>query len=542
MTIMPRRSPAILLAVSVASTLSLRVEHAAHHAEGAKPASPSAAGFDWGLELPKDAVPRRLSRTFSFRGPEPTLLGELPGPGCIRRIWVTGQNIGREVVLRITFDGAETPHVEAPLSDFFGAMHNLADRGEPYRINTPFLAVKPKNGFTCYLPMPFAESARIEVIGGERSSRLYYFIDWHEYPGQELAEPLRFCARWRREAPVRDYADEFLMLDADGPGRLVGFVYSVDMLQSRHEMRWSHGGADNIYINGDGEHPAFLRGIGGEDTFGTSYSGGDYVAQTSIFSDMPFYIQKDDEGDRQKLVGYRFFVQDAIPFRRSLHVRFGARAHDVAATVYWYSARPVRPFFEMPPIEKRLPGSTLRKGEYDLPLPETGRWWIAGPFPVPFEHLLPTGDDFDADEPFHGRAWREFQALRGFVEFNHVYRPEPTNANSPTLDAVAVARCTLDSPRKTTARLTLAWDDRLVIRVNDGEPIDLGVQEFPRRREIEVPLEAGPNRIALWLSNTSAEQLRRADLERPFGVTHGGWNFSFRAVTAEGDVLVPQAD
>jgi len=37
----------------------------------------------------------------------------------------------------------------------------------------------------------------------------------------------------------------------------------------------------------------------------------------------------------------------------------------------------VRPFFVMPPVEQRLPGSELRR-EYDLPLPDSGRWWFAG--------------------------------------------------------------------------------------------------------------------------------------------------------------------
>jgi hypothetical protein len=499
------------------------------------------SALEWNLDLPARPVSRRISRHFSFKGPEPTVLADIEGPGCIRRFWITGNNIGRDVVLRIYFDGHPVPYVEAPLNDFFGAMHNLMDRPYPhdhsrrerpdeaYVLNTPFLAIKPKSGMTAYFAMPFATRARFEVTGSERATGLYYTIDWHDYPGQVLTEPMRFAARWRREAPVRDYADEFILLDADGPGQLIGFIHSVDMLQSRQIMRWSHAGADNIYIDGDGDHPAHLRGIGGEDTFGTSYSGGDYLPQTSLFSDMPFYIQKDPEGDRQKLVGYRFFVHEAIHFQQSLHVRFAARAHDVAGMVYWYTAKPVRPYFEMPPREQRLPGSQVRRGEFDLPLPDTGQWWIAGPLPEGrFEHELPTGPDFDPAEPLHGSVWRQYDALRGFVDFNHVYRPPPSNANSPSMDAVAVARATLTSPADTTAALTLAWDDQLVLRVNDGQPIDLGTQTYVRGKKVEVPLRKGENTIALWLSNQ-------------MGLTRGTWVFSFRAVTAEGQLLLPRA-
>lgn len=485
--------------------------------------------FDWGLNLPDHPVSRRLGRNFSFRGPAPEVLGDIQGPGCIRRIWVTGKNIGREVTLRIYFDGQPVPYVEAPLADFFGVMHNLANPGEPPVINTPFLDVKPKNGFTSFFPMPFAKSARIELAGSGKNSSIYYMIDWHEYPDRELREPMRFCARWRREAPVRDYQDDFIMLDADGPGRLVGFAYGVDMLQSRQQMRWSHAGADSIYLDGDGNQPAYLRGIGGEDTFGTSFGGADYKPQSALFADMPYFIQKDEAGDMQKLAAYRFYVHDAIRFRDSIHMRFANRAHDVASTVYWYSTKPVRPFFTMPPVEKRLPGSEVRRGEYDLPLPDSGQWWIAGPFPSGFTEPPPATGTFDPAQPFRDHAWQRFAALHGFVEFNHVFRPAPNNSNSLTLDGVAVARSTLNAPAATNATLTLAWDDNLVLQVNGEKAIDLGVQPYLRARKIEVPLVAGNNIVTIRLSNS-------------VGLTRGAWNFSFRCVTADGRILLPRAE
>ena len=136
---------------------------------------------------------------------------------------------------------------------------------------------------------------------------------------------------------------------------------------------------------------------------------------------------------------------------------------------------------------------------------------------------------FDPVQPFHQRPWKKYSALHGFVEFNHVFRPAPSNANSPTLDGVAVARCTLDAPRNTKATLTLAWDDQLVLQVNDGAPLDLGTQPYLRAKTIEVPLIQGRNVVALRLGNT-------------VGLTRGAWNFSFRCVTAEGELLLPQAD
>lgn len=499
-------------------------------------AAESVGDFQWGLKLPAKGVPRRVSQG-GVRGTarQPLVLADIQGAGCIRRLWITGVKPGRQYILRMVFDGAATPHVEAPLADFFGVMHNMAERNEPYRVDTPFFAVKPKNGFTCYLPMPFAKSARVELVcddpqserADDSSTVLYYILDWLEYAPGELTEPMRFCARWRREAPVRDYADDFLMLDADGPGRLVGFVHSVDMLQSRFQMRWSHAGADNIYIDGDTRNPAYLRGIGGEDSFGTSFGGNEYIPGTSLFSDMPFYMQKDPLGEKQKLVGYRFFAPDPIYFERSLQLRFGSRAHDDAATVYWYSSSPVRPYYKLPPLAKRLPGSEVRRGEFDLALPNTGQWWIAGPFPSASPPAWPASGPLDVTKPIEGKSWQKYDALRGFVEFNHVYRPDATNRNSPTLvDMAAMAGCTLVSPTDTRAELTLGWDDALVLRINDDSPIDLGTQTYLKGRTVKAPLKKGSNQVVVWLNNT-------------VGLTRGAWNFSFHAETADGKELLP---
>ena len=63
-------------------------------------ASPS-SNFDWGLNLPDNPVPRRVAKNLKFQGPNPFVLAEINGPGCIRRFWVTGNNIGRDVILRI---------------------------------------------------------------------------------------------------------------------------------------------------------------------------------------------------------------------------------------------------------------------------------------------------------------------------------------------------------------------------------------------------------------------------------------------------------
>ena len=100
------------------------------------------------------------------------------------------------------------------------------------------------------------------------------------------------------------------MLDADESGRAgrVRLRRGHAAKPAGDAFRGGRAGGDRIYLDGDGDEPAYLRGLGGEDTFGISYGGNEYKAQSSLFADMPYYVQKDAEGDKQKLAAYRFFV------------------------------------------------------------------------------------------------------------------------------------------------------------------------------------------------------------------------------------------
>ncbi len=498
----------------------------------ANPAGPSVAQTHLdSLRLPPHPVPDRLSLTRAIPSKQKRTYAQLDGPGCIRHIWVAmrpNENANRQVILRFYFDDEPVPHVEAPVGDFFGVMH-----GKPfYPIDTPYLSVKSQSGYNCYFPMPFAKNARIEFEAGPSRQQVYLMVDWHRYPGQTMTEARRFCARWRREMPTQRYGEDYLMLDADGPGRLLGFVYGVRLIDDAD--RWSHGGSDNIYIDGQGEVPAYIRGIGGEDTFGTSYGGALHVPETHLYAGMPYYVHEDVGQARpaQRLVGYRFFEHDSIPFQESIHMRFGCMSNDICSTVYWYQTKPVRPFFRLPDFSKLLPGHNLPRGTCDLPLPENGQWWLCGPFDgekgKAIEKTLPAESQFNPKAAYGEARWVKRPAMHGFVDFGHAFRPHKRGVGVAHLGVVGLARCSLDAPREMTARLRLAWDDRLTLRVNDDKPIDLGHHRAFRPRETEIRLRPGANTIWIKLSNE-------------IGSNHGGWVFAFRAVAPDGRPLLPKA-
>lgn len=78
-------------------------------------------------------------------------LVDLNGPGCIRRLWMTGTDPGHPI--RIYIDGDKTPRVEMSLDALFGAT-------SPW---TPPLAQYVNMCYYSYVPITYAMSIRIEI-------------------------------------------------------------------------------------------------------------------------------------------------------------------------------------------------------------------------------------------------------------------------------------------------------------------------------------------------------------------------------------------
>lgn len=96
---------------------------------------------------------------------ETKVLADIEEMGIINHIWMTvtdrteeGYYVLSDLVLRMYWDGEETPSVECPLGDFF-----CNGFGTGCRINSMPIAVNPVHGFNCYFPMPFRNGARITL-------------------------------------------------------------------------------------------------------------------------------------------------------------------------------------------------------------------------------------------------------------------------------------------------------------------------------------------------------------------------------------------
>ena len=86
----------------------------------------------------------------------------------------------------------------------------------------------------------------------------------------------------------------------------------------------------------------------------------------------------------------------------------------------------------------------------------------------------------------------------------------------------------LEAPGHLRARIRLAWDHRLVLRINDEPLLDLGHQDNFDERLLELPARKGGNVVDVVLSNTG-------------NFNQGGWAFSFHTTTAGGAMLIPRA-
>jgi hypothetical protein len=301
---------------------------------------------------------------------ETKVLADIKGPAVIRHIWLTfndarpnwleaeGSAAPNEIVLRMYWDGAEEPAVEAPICDFFGAGF-----GRRLEINSVPVSVESGDGYNCYWPMPFHKHGLITITneGAKNVRSFYYHIDFTE--GDDLpANTAYFCAQYNQAFPEK-LGEDYLIADIQGQGHYVGTVMSI---RSRSPYWFGEGDA-RMYI--DGETKPSIQGTGTEDYFlmawGLNESLFPYYGCTLMSSDF------EDLGTEYCL--YRWHIADPVRFTKSMRFEIEhtgwitgdetesgnteghvEREDDIATVSFWYQVgQPVR-FTKLPPLAQRL--------------------------------------------------------------------------------------------------------------------------------------------------------------------------------------------
>lgn len=299
-------------------------------------------------------------------------LATIEGAGCIRHIYFT---IGgpphylRDLVLRMYWDGSETPCVETPFGDFFGLGHERVRffRSLLVTVNTGANGVAGTYGLNSYFPMPFAKGARLTLTneGSQTVGAVWYHIDYEKL---DRLDPNvgRFHAVWHRENPTMavgdtpnqtlhnganlDGKENYVILEATGHGNFAGYFLNVDNIVGG----WYGEGDDMIFIDGEKWPPSF-HGTGSEEIFG----GGACPNVEYAGPYTGFYLigNRDFAG---KVSMYRFYVTDPIRFQKSIratieHGHANNMANDYSSTAFWYQTEPHAPFPKLLPASERHP-------------------------------------------------------------------------------------------------------------------------------------------------------------------------------------------
>lgn len=298
-------------------------------------------------------------------------LAELAGPGIVRHLWFTfaesrpswlskgGAADPSEIVLRMYWDGASEPAVEAPLGDFFAA--GFGRRAE---CNSAPVVVQGGDSYNCFWPMPFVKSARLTITNQSDKplAALYYQVD---YTKERALPPdtAYFCAQYRQEFPT-ERGHDYLIADIDAPsgGHYIGTVMSV---RSR-SPQWFGEGDETFYI--DGETTPSLWGTGTEDYFSNAW--GMEKACYPYFGVTMLDGWLGDLG--QKGTMYRWHLADPVRFRKSCKFviehagwmsadetttgkveGFVERDDDFATVAFWYQRGQPKRFTPLPSAKDR---------------------------------------------------------------------------------------------------------------------------------------------------------------------------------------------
>lgn len=337
---------------------------------------------------------------------ESAVLADIKGPGCVTHIWATqfcrrvlsaglvhlspGDRIAsvlefdnapgqtwqetdphyyRKVLIRMTWDNAETPAVLAPLGDFFGVGNCVPGSFSALPLS---VSAKPGENFragggaalNCYFQMPFNERALIEIVNeNDVEHGQYFHIDYETYDKPLPKDAAFFHAHWRREnsrgwgaqlqvnspetnLPNLTGGDNHVILESEGRGQYVGCVLSV----AGSRRPWWEG--DEMIFIDDDQWPPSIHGTGSEDYFNHAWGMQDKrdlyngsAVHGSVVSGLH--------------VSYRFHLTDPARFNRRIRVTL-ERGHgnhlggDWSSTAYWYQTLP-SPVLSLPPTSGRLP-------------------------------------------------------------------------------------------------------------------------------------------------------------------------------------------
>lgn len=285
----------------------------------------------------------------------------LPATGSVSVVTLKGRSILRALSfsiprdqahafqnarLRITWDGREQPSVDAPIALFYGAgtLYNRDDREylvKSFPVNIRF--TKDRIVLSCYFPMPFFHSARIELASVGETVKA---VEWklRTLPMEGPANLQTYFHATYQDIPQPVPGEDMVLLNTRGvekeeqwSGSFIGtsFIFSHDANLGTLE-------GDPRFFFDDSLTPQ-AQGTGTEEWGG----GGDYWGGQNMnlpFAGHPVGARNAklalNEEDKIESA-YRFLLADLMPFGKNALIRLEHGGMDETAehyetVTYWY--------------------------------------------------------------------------------------------------------------------------------------------------------------------------------------------------------------
>ena len=292
----------------------------------------------------------KISPSVRINAGQTFVMGEIQGAGAIQHIWMTPTGDNRCNILRMYWDGEETPSVECPAGDFFAC-----GMGQYTTVTSLAVCVNPGSGFNCYWQMPFRKGFKITMTNiDEKPMVLYYQID---YTLTDVPQDMAYLhAQFRRVNPLPNKQDYTILDGVQGQGHYVGTY----MTWGSNSPGWWGEGEIKFFMDGDKQFPT-ICGTGTEDYFCGSYGFENpktrqYQEFCTPYAGMPQVI-KSEKQPRFSL--YRWHIMDPVRFEKDLRVtiqalgwqsegRYLPLQDDLSSVAFWYQAEPHAAFPKLP--------------------------------------------------------------------------------------------------------------------------------------------------------------------------------------------------
>lgn len=241
--------------------------HFTYHTYSEDPGFPSWAPGQVSRELAELWDPRKrgqdpkpadgsteIAQTVSLLPGQTVRLADIDGPGSIASVKIGIDPLDEETLfntwIKMTWDGSPKAQAEAPLGAFFGGHRKVFK--DSY--SALLLGYSPAE-MSCYFPMPFWKSARIEIEnrGQETIASLLAKIRWKTAAARPYAESEcgYFYARYHKEFP-RTEGHDYTYLDWQGRGHVVGHTTARYDTSMEEDERTYFDGNLSPQIHGNG--------------------------------------------------------------------------------------------------------------------------------------------------------------------------------------------------------------------------------------------------------------------------------------------------